>query len=329
MRIIIISRSGDRFPNIISKGLLEMIQNLGFEGEIIYEIPFLMRSLPLNEKPVRWEANIGFRLREKIKYFIYDYKLKKKLAKSDLIIVSECFANLFWRNYIYVEVLRKISKAKIVSYTDGPLDSAPEHKLRWLTTNDFDETRFDYNLFVTDKIERKLDLNANQFKIGVKLTELNNFKFTSNIIQVLFDFDQEGFEQERELQIKAVESLGIQYRKLIGKYSNKEIRKIYSESNLIFLSFPETFGLSIAEALYCGCRIIIPDRSWVMSWDLYEKLPECFVVYNSDNIIDVLRKESESTNYSRDKVQRDFLEKYPFFLNGNKNELEKFLIQFL
>lgn len=328
MRILLISRPGDCFPYIISNGLLEMLRKHGFEGEIIHEIPFLMRSLPLNEKPIRWDVNLGFRFRERIKYFRSDYRLRKKLAKADMIIISECFANLFWRNYMYVEILRKISKAKIVSYTDGPLDSAPEHKLRWLNSNDFDETRFDYNLFVTDKIERKWELKANQFKIGVKLTELANIKLSTNIFQVLFDFDQEGFEEERELQIRTIETLGIRNRKLTGNYSNKEIRQIYSESNLLFLSFPETFGLSIAEALYYGCKIMIPDRSWVMSWDLYEELPECFVVYTGDNIAEILRMESENSNGSREKVQRQFQEKYPFFVNGNTIELENFLNHF-
>ena len=77
MRIIIISRPGDCFPNIISKGLKEMIQKQGFEVEILYEIPYLMRSLPLTEQPIRWEANFGFRIREKIKYFFHDFFLKK------------------------------------------------------------------------------------------------------------------------------------------------------------------------------------------------------------------------------------------------------------
>jgi hypothetical protein len=257
-----------------------------------------------------------------------DHRLKKKLAEADLIIVSECFANLFWRNYMYIEILRKISKAKIVSYSDAPLNSAPIHKLRWLNSNDFDETRFDYNLFVTDKIQRKVELKANQFKIGVKLTELTDFNLSNNIFQVLFDFEQDGFEEERELQVRAVQSLGIQNKKLFGKYTNKEIRQIYSESNLLFLSSPETFGLSIAEALYYGCKIMIPDRSWVMSWDLYEELPECFVVYNRDNIVEVLISELMSLNNSREKVQRQFQEKYPFFTHGNTNEVEKFLNQF-
>ena len=184
MRIFIVSRPGDCFPNIISKGLLEMIRNQGFEAEVIHAIPFLMRSLPLNEKPIRWEVNIGFRIREKIKYFLTDYRLKKKLAKADLIIVSECFANLFWKNYLYVEILRKVSKAKIVSYSDGPLNSAPDHKLRWLNSDDFDETRFDFNLFVTDKIEQKFELTAKQFKIGVKLTELTELALPLSLIHI-------------------------------------------------------------------------------------------------------------------------------------------------
>ena len=244
-----------------------------------------------------------------------------------MIIISECYANLFWRNYLNIEILRKNSKAKIVSYSDGPLNAAPLHKKRWINENDFDETRFDYNLFVTDKIEQKNALKSNQFKVGIKLTELFKFKSIESNFQVLFDFDQEGFEEEREYQINVVESLGIRNTKLIGQYSNHEIRKIYSQNNLLFLSFPETFGLSIAEALYYGCKIMIPNRSWVMSWDLYEKLPNCFIEYNIDNIEELLKNEIINQNNSREKVQLEFIEKYPFFINGNTIELQKFIKQ--
>lgn len=327
MRILIISRPGDCFPNIISKGLLEMIRNQGFEAEIAHKIPFLMRSLPLNEKPIRWEVNLGFRLREKIKYFLSDYWFKKKLAKTDLIIVSECFANLFWRNYLYIEVLRKISKAKIVSYSDGPLNSAPLHKTRWLNGNDFNESRFDYNLFLTDKIEQKFELNTNQYKIGVNLCISDVFllKNISDSFKVLLDFDQPGFDDERKFQQTYLQSQNIPFTRLKGIYSNKNLREIYQNHNILFLSFPETFGLSIGEALSLGCKVAIPNRNWVMSWDLFDELPYFFIQYDSESIFQVLEEEKKTTLKDRLKVIKDFKVLYPEFIFGHTDNLKLFL----
>jgi hypothetical protein len=327
MIILIVARSGDCFPNIISKGLLKMFQNQGLEAEVIHEIPFLMRSLPLNQKPIRWEVNLGFRVRQKIKYFWNDYRLKKKFAKADLIIVSECFANLFWKNFIYIEVLRKISKAKIVSYSDGPLNSAPLHKLRWLNENDFDESRFDYNLFLTDKIEQRFKLNTNQYKIGVNLCISEKFQTKNNFksFKVLLDFDQPGFENERKLQLTYLQHQNIPFTRLIGKFSNKHIREIYLNHNILFLSFPETFGLSIGEALSLGCKIAIPNRDWVMSWDLFDELPYFFLQYNSENIFEILEEEKNATLEDRLKVISDSKALYQDFVYGNEDNLKLFL----
>ncbi len=327
MRILIISRPGDCFPNIISKGLLEMIRNQGFEAEITHEIPFLMRSLPLNEKPIRWEVNLGFRLREKIKYFFHDFLLKKKLAKKDVIIISECFANLFWKNYLYVEAIRKITNARIVSYTDGPLDSAPLHKKRWINNNDRDEDFFDFNLFLTDKIERKVQLKKNQYKIGVNLCISEEIIKVDCDFKILLDFEQIGFESERTFQKMFLLSQNILFTQLLGQYTNAQIRKIYSEHNILFLSYPETFGLSIGEALCVGCKIAVPDRNWVMSWDIYDELPYFFIIYNSENLYEILEKEKKLSKEERIRVIKDFKSLYPDFIFGNDKNLEMFLHQ--
>lgn len=327
MKIAIFSRPGDCFPNIISKGLKEMIQKQGFEVEILHEIPFLMRALPLIEQPIRWEANFGFRIREKIKYFFHDFLLKKKLAKKDVIIISECFANLFWRNYLYIEVIRNITNAKIVSYTDGPLDSAPLHKKRWLNNYDRDEGFFDFNLFLTDKIERKVPLKKNQYKIGVNLCISEEIikSIVDNKFKILLDFEQIGFESERTFQKMFLLSQNILFTQLLGQYTNAQIRKIYSEHNILFLSSPETFGLSIGEALCLGCKIAIPDRNWVISWDIYDELPYFFIIYNSENLYEILEKEKNVSKEERLRVIKDFKSLYPDFIFGNDKNLEIFL----
>ena len=234
---------------------------------------------------------------------------------------------MFWKNYIYIEVLRKISNAKIVSYSDGPLNSAPLHKKRWLNGNDFNESRFDFNLFLTDKIEKKFELNANQYKIGVNLCisdvfQLNNI---SDSFKVLLDFDQPGFEDERKLQQTYLQSQYIPFTRLKGIYSNRNLRAIYQNHNILFLSFPETFGLSIGEALSLGCKVAIPNRNWVISWDLFDELPYFFLQYDSENIFQILEEEKNSTLNDRLKVITDFKALYPEFVFGHEDNLKLFL----
>ena len=108
MKIAILSRPGDCFPNIISKGLVEMFAKENVYAEIINDaIPMLMRLLPLSEEPKHWKNNLHFRIRNKIKFYFHDYKIINRLEKYDAIILSECLPNAYWRNYYDIESLKK------------------------------------------------------------------------------------------------------------------------------------------------------------------------------------------------------------------------------
>jgi hypothetical protein len=297
-----------------------------------------MRALPLRKKPIRWNANFNYRLRQKLKYLFHDYFLIKKLKKFDIIIVAESYANLFWKNYLYIEILRTHTKAKIISYSDSPLDAAPNNKLKWLRSSDFDEKRFDANLFLTNTVEVYFPNNSKQFTIGVNISYLfRQAVLKKNEILAVLDFPQNGYELDRLMQIKVLNELGIKTLELKKNYSREEILKIYTEATFFFLSSPETFGLAIAECLSLGTIIFSPSSSWPMAWRL-NKNPRskedgllpclCFKVYNNEyNLKSILNKLiiDYDFNTSPQSVFKCFRESYKNYFEGDTYQLKSFL----
>ncbi len=335
MRIAIISRPGDCFPNIISQGLAKMLSEIGIENKIFYNgIPMLMRLLPLSKKPKKWHNNLQFRIRNKLFNYSKDRSLIKELNKYDAIILSECYPNAFWKNYFAIEELRNLYMGKIISYTESPLDAAPLNKIRLLDKDDYDEGFYDFNLFVTDVMEVKTKLNAKQAAIGTniahdkKLLPIKKEEFIAVV-----DFAQPGYEMYREQQINTLKNLNIKTIILEGRYPIEEIRNIYKQASAFFLSFPETFGLPIAECLACGVYVFAPNSSWPMAWRLDEQpmpmgqglLPDCFQIYQNEN---ELRNKliGMQQDYDAEKtpltVFNIFLDHYARFYYGDKSALQ-------
>jgi hypothetical protein len=118
----------------------------------------------------------------------------------------------------------------------------------------------------------------------------------------------------------------------------EEIRKIYCQASVFFLSFPESFGLPIAECFACGTYVFSPDNSWPMAWRLDEQpipmgqgvLPDCFQIYRGaaelesklDGIMGTY--DAEKTPL---KVFNTFLEHYDKFYYGDKLALKYILDQ--
>ena len=338
MKIAIISNLKPSFPGVLTEGLYNKLISIGYDVEKIDALPFLMRSLPICEIPHRYKARLHYRVREKLKYFVQDCRFINKLKSFDLIIITECYANLFWKNYYYIEILKKKTSAKIVSYTDAPLDAAPLNKARWINKSDYSELRFDKNLFLTNKIEVYYPNIENQFTIGVFLSTIIP---TQSIVKKSFiavvDFPQHGYEKYRDEQLEVLKLLGITTIVLNEPLPRKEIIDIYTKASVFFISSPETFGLAIAECLSLGTIIITPSSSWPMAWRLcssneFNKEEElvngCFEVYsNRDELILLLNNFSTSINFNNiaEGVKNKFIAHYPAFYYGNEVELNSFL----
>jgi hypothetical protein len=338
MNIAILSRPGDCFPNIISKGLVEMLKKENVNAEVIYDaIPMLMRLLPLSKKTNHWYNNFHFRIRNKIEFYLSDKKILNRLKKFDAIILSECLPNAYWRNYYDIESLKKKLNIPILSYTDN-IANAPLHKKMWFNNFDFNENRYFINLVPSFTVEIYNKQFQNIEEIGINISNCKLDVVEKKEFVALLDFLQPGYESYRHEQKRALEKLGIQTIELFGHYTVEEIRELYRKASMFFMSFPETFGLPIAECLSTGCMIFTPSSSWPMAWRLNEDakpwgegiLPECFqVYYNENTLIDKLHKFREEYHFKETplKINEIFMEKYAKFYYGKQDVLKSVIIK--
>ena len=337
MRIAIFSRPGACFPNVISLGLSGMLDELGVENKIFYDsIPMLMRLLPFSKKPKRWHNNWHYRIRKKLANHWRDKALIKEVSTYDAIILSECYPNAFWKNYFAIEELKDVFKKPVISYTESPLDAAPLNKSRLLDNDDYNESIYDFNLFVTDIMEIRAPLCRNQSFIGINIAHNELLKPVQKDFTAVIDFAQPGYETYRQQQINTLQKLGIKTLVLEGRYPIEEIRKIYRNAAIFFLSFPETFGLPIAECLACGTYIFCASSAWPMAWRLDEnpqpmasgQLPDCFQVYENETDLETRLLALQQT-YEPEKtpqhVFNTFLANYNKFYCGDKGALEEIL----
>lgn len=318
-----------------------MLRQLGIEHKLFHEaIPFLMRLLPFSEKPKRWSNSFHFRVYNKWKHRQQDKKLLTELSGYDLIILSECLPNALWRNYLAIEELKRRVGVPVGSYSDGSMEIAPIHKRMVLDADDADETRFDFNLFVSDIIElRKKDYPANQQVIGLDLQYTGLAPLKRKEFIAVVDFAQDGYAAYREQQLRVLQSLGIKTIVLEGRYPIHEIRAIYQQAAVFFMAFPETFGLPIGECLASGTMVLTPDSGWPMAWRLDENpmpwgdgsLPDCFGVYKSDEELAALLtriRQDYDLEATPKAVFETYLKYYPRHYFGDKEGLHGALTRF-
>jgi hypothetical protein len=147
----------------------------------------------------------------------------------------------------------------------------------------------------------------------------------------IVDFEQKGFEKYRINQIEALTQLEIPFGSFEKRMTMEKIRKYYQTACILFLEFPEAFGVPIAECLACGTIIFTPSATWPMSWRLNDtepvQLPSCFVVYNDlEDLKNKLKdyKENFDPEISPKKVFDNFILHYPDLYYGNQSSVEEF-----
>jgi hypothetical protein len=341
MRVAILTRPGACFPNLISLGLSDMLRQLEIEHKIFDDaIPFLMRLLPFSEQPKRWANNFHFRVYNKLKYRKQDNQLLSELKKFDLIILSECLPNAFWKNYLAIETLKtKLNSKPIFSYTDAFIKNAPLHQKMWFDGDDYGADRFNVNLCPSPVTEIRNKPSANWKAIGVNISISGLKPIIKKEFIAVVDFAQKGYELYREQQLVVLSKLGIKTIVLEGRYPIEEIRKIYQQASVFFLAFPETFGLPIAECLASGTCIFTPNSGWPMAWRLDEKpmpwgtgsLPNCFKVYQNEEELEqqllMLRQQFDGEKTPL-QVFDTFIKHYSDFYYGNLDALKEILLQY-
>lgn len=341
MKVAILSRPGDCFPNIIATGLSEMLKELNVESKIFYDaIPYLMRLLPFSEKPKRWSNNFHFRVYNKLKNYKQDKALFREISQYEVIILAECLPNAFWKNFLAIETFKKkLGQKPVIPYLDAFIGNAPLHTKMWFDGDDYSAERYVYHLCPAECTEISLPDKSNWKAIGINISRSGLHPVKKNGFTAVVDFAQNGYESYRQQQLSVLQELGINTIVLEGRYPIAEIREIYKQASVFFLAFPETYGLPIAECLASGSYIFTPDSGWPMSWRLNKDpmpwgpgtLPECFKVYNgredlSKQLIG-LRNNYDTAN-TPVSVHDCFMKYYRSFYYGDSQALLSVLKKF-
>ncbi|ULQ56255.1 glycosyltransferase [Flavihumibacter rivuli] len=333
MRVAIITRDQNRSPKILAIGLQDMLKKIGIESKIFFESTGYLQRISSVFRRTRYPISFHYRLRRKLKHLTIDWQITKELRQFDIIVVSECTPNAFWKGYMDIEKLREKTGKPIALYEVYYLGNSETHTKGLKENGDYGIERYDWHFSVSDTTEVKssplnaikwsvIGLNLDVFKIEVK---------RRSGFMTCFDFPQFGYEKIRSEQMEVVADLGINKVILEGEYEMEEIREVYSMSSVLFVQFPEAFGLPIAECLASGCKIYVPNIYWAMSWRLQDEngnwfLPEeCFTIYKDAQ--DLKSKLSYFySSYDVDntpKLIRDaFLKYYPDFYIGDAKSLE-------
>jgi hypothetical protein len=338
LKIAIITRPDERSPKILAIGFQAMCKELAINCEIFYDIAILIRMQPLTQK-LKFPFSLTKRIYSKIKFFHQEKIFLRKLSSYDIIIISECTPNGFWRGYYAIEILKNKLKKPILYYEVYFLGNAPTQLTRLLSEGDVGIQRYDWHLAVTDITEIRSSPGEKWSRIGLNLENTGLRPNEKKDFLVLIDFEQTGYEQLRKDQIDILNEIEIPYIALEGNYKIEDIRKLYLRACVFLIQSPEAFGLPIAECLSCGAYIMTPDSSWPMSWRLDDNpmihskgvLPDCFEIYTSkeDLRFKLLQIKSQyNLQFTPQKVFSTFINYYPHFYFGEIQSLKNALTQF-
>lgn len=335
MKIAIVVRPDDASPKVLAISLQKLLQKCHVECDIFYEHGFLMRRVPLFGK-FKQEGKIHFTFRRYLRHYLHDKKFAFTLKGYDAIVISDCEPNGFWKHHFGIERLKKILKKPIAFHEVYYLGNVPSHVKRLKKQGHPTIERYDWHLAVTDVTEIKSSPQPPWSLVGLNLeTEALEIGHKKDFFAIV-DFERRGYEKYRDAQISVLDKLELPYIAFEKRMTMVEIRAYYKRASLIFLSFPETFGVPIAECLACGTAVFTPYSSWPMSWRLNQNpqpnsignLPDCFVVYETPEKLESLLLEFYN-NWDLEKTPKNirdiFLEIYPHFFYGNLEGVKEFL----
>ncbi|MFT3679143.1 MAG: hypothetical protein QM791_02650 [Ferruginibacter sp.] len=329
MHAAILTRPGNRSPLILARSLKKQLENEGMSVVLSDRIAFLKRMVSYKDSGLSFH----FWLRNKIAHYFADRKILKELRKADVIIISECIPNAFRKRLYNVERLKAVSGKPVLLYEVYYLENAPTQVELLQQGDDPLQERFDAHLFVAPVTELRKRA-ANAFCIGILANQWNLKPLPKKELIAIVDFAQPGYENYREIQIRALEKAGIRFISLERQYSIDEIRDIYRDAAIFFVQFHEAFGLPILECLCTGTQIFTPDTGWPMSWRLDENpqrhgqgiLPGCFTSYDGED--DLQRKLMDFKQHFQPeetprKVFDTFISHYPSFYHGDTAVLQQ------
>jgi hypothetical protein len=335
-KIAIVTKSNYSSPRILADCLHHFFsQSEVIQSEVFHKL-FVFKRL-LNYSQVAKKYNYFTWKAYQLFHYIQDQIFIRKLKEYDAVVIVETSPMCYIKDsYDFVKLKKKLEDIPLIQYEVYYLGNAPT-MISYLSKGGHHlEDIFDWHLSVSEITEIRSKPKAPWNQIGLNLQSTGLVPVPKKELLAIIDFRREGYEEERNEQIKALKAVGIPYIELSGRYTFDEIREVYKKGTFYFLQFPESFGLPIAECLSCGAYVFMPDSSWAMAWRLDDKaqihgpgkLAECFVVYDGQQKLQEILlhyKDEYDLQSSPKKVFEIFLEHYPDYYHGNKAELFDFI----
>ena len=345
MKFIIFADKSYNYVKPLADGLHRTLMEEGHECHIWYDGNFWLNKLNMFNvllsdiyklfQNIKWRNNKKYIYRFWNLLRFYTKEKRNHLQTCDcIIVVNNCPSIFYSKSLKRLESLRSEYKKPIVNLDFHYLPNQAWWKRINQTENPFGLERFDWYLPVALVTEFAIPREIPQIysSVGLNLQSSNLYPQQEQF-QALIDFPRKGYEAYEKMAITALESLGIPYVKLNGRYTRDEIRKVYRKSSIYFVSFRESFGLPICELQLCGAYVFTPYAEWCpahfLGKDIYEKgsgeLGRNFVVY--DNDIDVLKEKLSQVkeSYSSQHVLENFKEDYPYYYEMDKTAIKEFV----
>ena len=332
MKVAILRSSKNSSPKVLANGLGEMLEELGIESEA-FDVSLLYRKLPILRRSRHFPGPVVHAVARAARW-LPDAATLEKLSTCDVIVVSECCPEAFFRNSLGIEYLRKKLGKPIVLYEVFFLENSPFQVRQLEAANHYLAPRYDWHFAAADITEFRAIPSAESrwSRVGLRIAKSNLRHGSKSGFLALVDFPQPGNEQFRADQIRALKELGIEYLELSGsgRYSIHEIREIYNQTSVFFLQHMESFGVSIAEALAAGNQIFSPSHAWAMAWKVGDanQLPDVFTLYEGFDELKVRLAAFKRAWQRREtpaRVFSEFVRIYPHYYFGEPQNVKSAL----
>jgi len=335
IKVAILSRAEDASPKVLAQTLNEFILQTEHRSEVFYNLK-AVRRLSSHSEVGELHGRLPWAL-YRTWHYLRDRLFFRKLKTFDAVIISECSPSAFLRHSFNIDKLKsRIGGKPVLYYEVYFLGNAPtiQDKLRRGQHHSIE--KYDWHLAVSKVTEIRQEPQRPWSHTGLYLKSTGLRPTPKKRLLAVVDFEREGHEEFRRIQIRVLEELAIPYVSLDKRYTIQQIRDIYRQATFFFIQFREAFGIPIAECLCCGCYVLMPDPSWAMSWRLDAApqvhgpgvMADCFIVYDG---ADDLRKRLAALKESYDlqatplEVFATFRQHYPAFYEGNLESLKEIL----
>jgi len=332
MKVAILRSGKNASPKVLANGLGEMLKDLGIHSDA-FDVSLLHRKLPILRRSRQYRSPVHHAI-AKAAYWFPDARTLEKLAQYDVIVVSECCPEAFYRNSLGIEYLRGKLKKPIVLYEVFFLDNSPYQVGLLEAGNHHLASRYDWHFAASDITEFRATPSAESrwSRVGLRIAKSNLRHGSKSGFLALLDFPRPGNEQVRADQIRALTELNIEFVELRkpGGYSVHEIREIYNQTSVFFIQHMESFGVPIAEALAAGNQIFLPSDAWAMAWKTGDELdlPGVFTLYEDFHQLKerlAAFKHGWQRQVTPARVFSDFVRIYPHYYFGDPENLKSSL----